>query len=61
MITSLGTPGMSNGFHANKSVFSQRKAMSVFSYFSPSSAPMVTVFSGSSPRWTVLVRAELSR
>src|SRR3990170_4666385 len=31
-ITSLGTPGMSDGCHANTSTFAHRKAMSALSY-----------------------------
>src|SRR3954471_18716071 len=31
-ITFLGTPGMSNGCHANTSTFARRKAMSALSY-----------------------------
>jgi hypothetical protein len=51
---------MSDGFHANTSTFARRKVMSAISYVSPNSTLMVTVFLGSSPRRTVLVRAELS-
>src|SRR3990170_575528 len=40
-ITFLGTPGMSDGCHANTSTFARRKAMSALSYLSSSVALMV--------------------
>src|SRR3990170_5025638 len=42
-ITSLGTPGMSDGCHANTSTFARRKAMSVLSYLSSRVELMVKV------------------
>src|SRR5215216_3905446 len=41
LITSLGTPGMSDGCQANISTFARRKATSVLSYLSSSVALMV--------------------
>jgi hypothetical protein len=45
--SSLGTPGISDGVHANMLVLSRRKLVSVSSYFSPTLSPMTTVFAGS--------------
>ena len=42
-ITSLGTPGISNGCQTNTSIFARRKAMSMFSYESPRVALIVKV------------------
>ena len=39
--SSLGTPGMSEGFHAKISRFSQRNSMSALSYLSDNPAPMM--------------------
>jgi hypothetical protein len=43
LISSLGTPGMSAGFHAKMSRLAQRKLMSASSYFGSRPAPMVVV------------------
>src|SRR5680860_634690 len=42
-ITSLGTPDMSDGVHANMSEFALRKATSALSYLGDKLAPMVTL------------------
>src|SRR3954471_12747302 len=42
-ITFLGTPGMSDGCHANTSTFARKKAMSALSYLLSSVALMVKV------------------
>jgi hypothetical protein len=42
-INSLGTPGMSAGFHAQMSRLARRKLMSASSYFGLRPAPMVVV------------------
>src|SRR3954466_5412130 len=42
-ITFLGTPGMSDGCHANTSTFARRKAMSALSYLGSRVALMVKV------------------
>src|SRR3954469_15405858 len=42
-ITFLGTPGMSDGFHANTSTFARRKATSALSYLGSRVALMVKV------------------
>jgi hypothetical protein len=39
----LGTPGISDGFHANMSRLARRKLMSASSYLSPKPAPMMAV------------------
>ena len=44
---SLGTPGMSDGFHAKMSQFSRRKLMSSTSYFGSKSVAMLVNFSSS--------------
>jgi hypothetical protein len=43
--TSLGMPGMSEGFHAKISLLAQRKSMSALSYLGESEVPMHTVLS----------------
>jgi hypothetical protein len=43
-ITSLGTPGLSDGVQANMSEFARRKAMSALSYLGESPTPMMTKF-----------------
>ena len=53
-INSLGTPGMSTGFHANTSRLALRKLMSSSSYLSLSPAPMIAVLD-SSPSWSCMV------
>src|SRR5579883_2024611 len=51
----LGTPGISDGFHANMSRFSCRNVMSASSYLSSSPEPIRAVFEGSPvPRSMVL-------
>ena len=42
-ITSLGTPDISDGVHANMSEFALRKATSALSYLGGKPAPMVTL------------------
>ena len=42
-ITSLGTPDISDGVHANMSEFARRKATSALSYLGGKPAPMVTL------------------
>ena len=55
-INSLGTPGISTGFHANMSRLALRKLTSSSSYLSPSLAPMMAVLESSpSCKWIVLV------
>src|SRR6185437_8801508 len=55
-INSLGTPGISAGFHANTSRLALRKLTSSSSYLSPSPAPMMAVLESSpSCNWIVLV------
>ena len=44
---SLGTPGISAGFHAKMSLLSLRKLVSASSYLGSSSELMIAVFSGS--------------
>jgi hypothetical protein len=46
-ISSLGTPGMSAGFHAKMSWLARRKLMSASSYSGSRPAPMVVVMLGS--------------
>jgi hypothetical protein len=41
--SSLGTPSISDGVHANMSALSRRKLVSASSYFSPRLSPMTTV------------------
>ena len=59
-INSLGTPGISAGFHANTSRLALRKLTSSSSYLSPSPAPMMAVLESSpSCSWIVLVPTPL--
>jgi len=59
-INSLGTPGISAGFHANTSRLALRKLTSSSSYLSPSPAPMMAVLESSpSCNWIVLVPTSL--
>jgi hypothetical protein len=50
-ITSLGTPGISDGVQENMSEFARRKVTSVLFYLGESPAPMVTKFS-QPPAWS---------
>jgi hypothetical protein len=43
LISFLGTPGISTGFHVNMSWLARRKLISVISYFSPKPAPITAV------------------
>ena len=55
-INSLGTPGISTGFHTNTSQLALRKLTSSSSYLSPGPAPMMAVLESSpSCNWIVLV------
>ena len=55
-INSLGTPGISAGFHANTSRLALRKLTRSSSYLSPKPAPMMAVLESSpSCSWIVLV------
>ena len=55
-INSLGTPGISTGFHVNTSRLALRKLTSSSSYLSPSPAPMMAILESSpSCSWIVLV------
>ena len=59
-INSLGTPGISAGFHANTSRLALRKLTSSSSYLSPSPTPMMAVLESSpSCSWIVLVPTPL--
>ena len=59
-INSLGTPGISAGFHANTSRLALTKLTSLSSYLSPSPAPMMAVLESSpSSNWIVLVPTSL--
>ena len=53
-INSLGTPGISAGFHANMSRLALRKLTSSSSYLSPSPVPMIAVLD-SSPSCSCMV------
>jgi hypothetical protein len=53
-ISSLGTPSISAGFHANMSRLARRKLTSASSYLSSKPAPMTTVLDGS-PSWSWIV------
>ena len=55
--SSLGTPGMSDGFHAKMSQFSRRKEVSVPSYAESRLAPITAVLCGSSSRRTMVLVA----
>jgi hypothetical protein len=60
--SSLGTPSISDGVHANMSVLPRRKLVSASSYFSLRLSLMTTVYSGSeSPRQTFFVAGMASR
>jgi O-acetyl-ADP-ribose deacetylase (regulator of RNase III) len=60
--SSMGTPGISDGVHANMSALSRRKLVSASSYLSPRLSPMTTVFSGlGRPRQTLFVDGMASR
>ena len=52
--SSLGTPGMSDGFHAKMSQFSRRKEVSASSYAGSRLAPITAVLCGSSS-WRTMV------
>ena len=54
-ITSLGTPGMSEGCHAKISTFAQRKVTSVSSYLAPRPPPMRAIWEGLAPICTIFV------
>src|SRR5438105_4350255 len=54
-ITSLGTPGMSDGCHANTSTFARRKVMSASSYLGSRDPPTFTVLAGSASSGTSLI------
>ena len=54
-ITSLGTPGMSDGCHANTSAFARRKATSTSSYLGSSDPPIFMVLVGSASRRISLI------
>src|SRR6185503_15621117 len=59
-INSLGTPGISAGFHANTSRLALRKLTSLSSYLSPSPALMLAILESSpSCSWIVLVPTPL--
>ena len=55
--SSLGTPGMSDGFHAKMSQFSRRKEVSAPSYVESRLAPITVVLCGSSSRRTMVLVA----
>ena len=56
LMNSLGTPGISAGFHTNTSQLALRMLMSSISYLSPRPAPMIEVLELSpSCSWIVLV------
>ena len=55
--SSLGTPGMSDGFHAKMSQFSQRKEVSAPSYAGSRLAPITAVLCVSSSRRTMVLVA----
>jgi hypothetical protein len=52
-ITSLGIPGICNGFQANTSTFARRKVMSALSYFSPRFPLMRMVWETFARTWMV--------
>ena len=52
--SSLGTPGMSDGFHVKMSQFSWRKEVSAPSYAESRLAPITAVLCGSSSRRTMV-------
>ena len=54
-ITSLGTPGMSEGCHAKISTFAQRKVTSVSSYLAPRPPSMRAVWEGLAPIYTIFM------
>jgi hypothetical protein len=59
-INSLGTPGISAGFHTNISRLALRKLMSVRFYLSPKPTPIKAVLDGSpSCSWIVLMLTSL--
>ena len=58
--SSLGTPGMSDGFHAKMSQFSRRKEVSAPSYAESRLAPITAVLCGSSSRRTMVLVATAS-
>lgn len=60
-ITLPGTPGRSDGSHANTLEFSRRKVMSALSYLVERVAPMVTEWFPSSPNDTFLVSLPSSK
>ena len=57
LASSLGTPGMSDGFHAKMSQFSWRKEVSTPSYAESRLAPIKAVLCGSSSLRTMVLVA----
>ena len=55
--SSLGTPGMSDGFHSKMSQLSLRKEVSALSYVGSSLAPIMAVLCGSSSLRTLVLVA----
>jgi hypothetical protein len=59
-ISSLGTPGISTGFHTNMSQLALRKLTSALSYLSPKPPPIKAVLDGSpSCSWMALMPMSL--